>query len=396
LGRGADARASIEVDDVRLARERLARRLADERAVRRVAMALTNGDIAELLSRHAETESEHRQRALRRAARAALWRWEEEVSALRARDRPLTQLPLVGPWIARLITTWLDESVDAPPRPPLRAGFLTLAEARATLREHPEWRHAYRGDLQVHTTWSDGAGTLATMAIAAVSRGYSYVAFTDHTKGLPIARGMNEETVRRQWHEMAEVGRTLPAGFTILRSLEMNLSPEGAGDMDEEVLDELDLIVAAFHSKLRVKTDETPRYLRAIANPRVNVLAHPCGRRYDVRLGLRADWDAVARAAADRDLALEIDSWPDRQDLDVSSLRSVAAAGGRVAIDTDAHSPDELAFVEFGLAAAIRAGIPMDRVVNFMPAEKVRDWARASSHIARRSWSGSGVAAPER
>jgi histidinol phosphatase-like PHP family hydrolase len=350
---------------------------------------LSNGDFAELLSREASGQTEQRQRALRRAARAALWRWDEEALALRESDRALTELVLVGPWIARLIGTWFDEDVDPPEPPPLRAGFLTLTEARATLRSHPEWLHAYGGDLQVHTTWSDGAEPLAAMAVAAVSRGYSYVGFTDHTKGLPIARGMNEETVRRQWLEIADVARALPRGFTILRSLEMNLSPEGAGDMDAELLAELDLLVAAFHSKLRIKTDETARYLRAVANPHVNVLAHPRGRRYDVRLGLQADWGTVARAAADRDLALEIDSWPDRQDLDVESLRSVAAAGGRVAIDTDAHSSDELDFLEFGLAAAIRAGIPMDRVVNFLPVDELRGWARSSTQMARRSWSGS-------
>jgi histidinol phosphatase-like PHP family hydrolase len=354
---------------------------------------LTNGDLAELLSREAAQHTEHRQRALRRAAHAALWRWGEEASAVRASGRRTTELELVGPWIARLIDTWFDDDVDPPERPPLRDGFLTLTEARATLSTHPEWVSAYRGDLQVHTTWSDGSESLATMAQTAVDLGYSYVGFTDHTKGLPIANGMDEAEVRRQWREIEKTREDLPQGFTILRSLEMNLSPEGTGDMDEALLDELDVLVAAFHSKLRVKTDETPRYLLAVANPHVNVIAHPRGRRYDVRLGLHADWDTVARAAAERDLALEIDSWPDRQDLDVESLRSVAQAGGRVAIDTDAHSPSELRFVEFGLAAAIRAGIAMDRVVNFMTATEVRAWARDSSQIARRSWSGSGAGA---
>ena len=352
-------------------------------------MSLTNGDIAELLSRASERETEHRQRALRRAARAALWRWEIEAAALREQDLAFTKLALVGPWIAHLMQEWFDSDVGPPERPPLRAGFLTLAEARETLAAHREWLQWYRGDLQVHTTWSDGAEPLAVMARGAVERGYDYLAITDHTKGLPIANGNDEVTVRQQWLEMRTVARELPQSFRILRAVEMNLSPDGAGDMSDELLDELDLVVAAFHSKLRVKEDQTGRFLRAVDNPRVHVLAHPRGRRYDVRLGLHADWDRVARAAAERDLALEIDSWPDRQDLDVASLGAVAAAGTRVAIDTDAHALDELAFVEFGLAAAIRAGIARERIVNFMSAGDVVAWARESSQMARRSWAGS-------
>lgn len=100
------------------------------------------------------------------------------------------------------------------------------------------------------------------------------------------------------------------------------------------------------------------------------------GRRYGVRLGLLADWERIARAAAERDIALEIDSWPDRQDLDVDNLRIAAGAGCRIAIDTDAHAPHELASVEFGLAAAIRGGICRERIVNFMPRDEVLAWTR--------------------
>jgi histidinol phosphatase-like PHP family hydrolase len=353
---------------------------------------LTNGDIAELLWRASETaDTDRRKRALRRAAYAAIWQWTEEAADLRERGKRFTELRLVGPWIAQFLDGWFADDVGPPDRPPIRAGFLTLTEVRATLARHPEWRAGYCGDLQVHTTWSDGAGTPLEMATAAAGRGYAYVAFTDHTKGLPIAGGMNEESVRRQWAELKEVGRQMRRGFTILRSLEMNLSLTGEGDMDPALLEELDLLVAAFHSKLRVTTDETARYLRAVANPHMNVLAHPRNRRYGVRLGLVADWAAIARAAAERDLALEIDSWPDRQDLDVASLHAVAEAGGRVAIDTDAHSVDELAFVDFGLAAAVRAGIRRDRVINFLPVDDLRAWAKESSQMARRSWAGASV-----
>jgi histidinol phosphatase-like PHP family hydrolase len=346
---------------------------------------LRNRELAELLSRESEEHSEHRQRALRRAARAALWRWTEEVADLHAQGRSLTELPLVGPWLASIIGRWLEEPPPVAAPPPLRDGFLTLSDARGTLASHPDWMDAYRGDLQMHTTWSDGAEALEVMVSTAVERGYEYVAVTDHSVGLPIAHGMSEEKLRKQWRAMDDLSVSLPQGFSVLRGLEMNLSPEGTGDMSDEVLRGTDVVLGAFHSRLRVTEDQTERYLRALANPNVNVLAHPRGRRYDVRYGLHADWERVAQAAAERDVAIEIDSWPDRQDLDVASLRFVAEAGCRVAIDTDAHKPHELAFVEFGLAAAIRAGIRPDRVVNFLPRDELLAWSRASRGVQSRA-----------
>jgi histidinol phosphatase-like PHP family hydrolase len=345
---------------------------------------LRNRDLAELLSREAAEHSDHRRRALARAARAALWRWTEQAAEVHAQGRSLTDLALVGPWVATIMRRWLDDPPAAPEPPPLRSGFLTLADARATLADHDDWVWAYRGDLQVHTTWSDGTGSLEGMVSAAIERGYRYVAVTDHSVGLPIAHGMSEEKLRGQWHAIDELSASLPQDFAVLRGLEMNLSPGGSGDMSDDVLRGVDVVLGAFHSRLRVTDDQTERYLRALANPNVNVLAHPRGRRYDVRYGLRADWERVARAAAERDVALEIDSWPDRQDLDVENLAAVAAAGCRVAIDTDAHAPHELAFVEFGLAAAIRAGIRRDRVVNFLRRDELLAWSRAARGDAAR------------
>ncbi len=237
----------------------------------------------------------------------------------------------------------------------------------------------------MHTTWSDGAAPLEVMVSTAIDRGYEYVAISDHSQGLRIARGMSEGTLRAQWRAIDEISASLPDEFTVLRGLEMNLAPDGTGDMTDEVLRGVDVVLGAFHSRLRVVEDQTERYLLALANPNVNVIAHPRGRRYDVRYGLRADWERVARAAVERDIALEIDSWPDRQDLDVENLRAVAAAGCRVAIDTDAHAPDELAFLPFVLAAAIRADIRPDRVVNFLPRDELLAWSRARRGVTSRS-----------
>jgi DNA polymerase (family 10) len=340
-------------------------------------MALRNAQLAELLARSAESEQAHRRRALERAARAAFY-WPDEASALAAEERPLTELRAVGPWVAQRIATWLADAPDAPEPPELRRGFLTLAEVRTTLAANPAWRSDVRGDLQMHTTYSDGAATLREMADAAASYGYEYVAVTDHSKGLPIARGMDETRLAMQRGEVARVNQELRdagARLRILHSLEMNLSPDGEGDMDPATLAPLDMVLGAFHSKLRVAEDQTERYLKALRNPTFNVLAHPRGRRFNVRLGLRADWRRVAEAAAAADKALEIDAYPDRQDLDVETLRVVHQAGARVSIGTDAHDPGELAFLEFGLAAAIQAGIPRERILNFMTHGELLAWA---------------------
>jgi DNA polymerase (family 10) len=134
-------------------------------------------------------------------------------------------------------------------------------------------------------------------------------------------------------------------------------------------------VLGAFHSKLRALDDQTERYLAALRNPAVHVLAHPRGRRFNVRLGLHADWPRVFEEAAGLHKALEIDAYPDRQDLDVELLSLARESGVWISIGTDAHSTAELMFMEFGLAAAIRAGIPQERILNFMSREDLLEWA---------------------
>jgi histidinol phosphatase-like PHP family hydrolase len=342
---------------------------------------LSNAQLAELLYLGAEAEPrEHRRKALERAGRSAYFTWAEEAADVAAGSgRSLTELPSVGPWIARILLGLLqDEDLEPPEPPPLRRGFLTLAEARATLVEQPEWRTAIRADLQMHTTYSDGRAELRDMVGAAGALGYQYVAITDHSKGLKIANGMDEARLADEAADVAAVNEELEASgvpMRVLHAIEMNLSPQGEGDMDPAALARLDLVLGAFHSKLRVTEDQTERYLRALRNPDVHVIAHPRGRRFGVRLGLQADWDRVAAAAAESGTALEIDAYPDRQDLDVGLLELVRDAGGTVSIGTDAHSVAELRFLEFGLAAAVRAGLPRERILNFRPVEEVTAWA---------------------
>lgn len=342
-------------------------------------MTLTNSQISELLARGAEAEQGHRARALRRAASAAVFYWPEDASGLVEADRSLTEMPAVGPWVARLVASWLVDPPEVPEPPEVRRGFLTLAEVRATLAEHPEWRPALRADLQMHTTYSDGAASLWEMVASAAGYGYEYVAITDHSKGLKIAGGMHEERLAEQGEEIAAANEQLEAagvGMHALRSIEMNLSPEGEGDMDPDALARLDLVLAAFHSALRRTEDQTERYVAALRNPVFHVLAHPRGRKFNNRLGLWADWERVFQVAAEEDKALEIDAYPDRQDLNVDLLELAREARVKISIGTDAHSTSELRFMEFGLAAAIRAGIPRDGILNFMPRKDVLRWAR--------------------
>lgn len=253
-----------------------------------------------------------------------------------------------------------------------------MAEARRVLAKAPGWREAVRGDLQMHTTWSDGSLPVAEMAEHAAAMGHGYAAVTDHSKGLPIARGMDEATLLREVEEIDRVNRELAASgrsFRLLRSIEMNLSPDGRGDMDPNVLRSLDLVLGAFHSKLRETDDQTERYLAAVRNPDIHVLAHPRGRRWNARKGLFADWPRVFRAAAESGVAMEIDAFPDRQDLQVKLLEMARETAVWISIGTDAHHPTELAHIELGLAAAAQAGIAPNRIVNFLSLEDLVAWA---------------------
>jgi DNA polymerase (family 10) len=340
---------------------------------------LTNAQLGEVLARMVEDESQdHRRRALERAARSAFF-WPVEAASLLGGD--LAELRGVGPWLAGVIRSLLqDETLEPPPPPELRCDFLTRAEVRETLASAPGWADDLQADLQMHTTYSDGKAQLRDMAHAAVDLGYRFIAITDHSKELKIARGMDEAELAEQAEDVAHLNDELQAegrSLRVLHAIEMNLSPEGEGDMDPAALHPLDLVLGAFHSKLRVTEDQTERYLKALRNPTVTTLAHPRGRRFNVRLGLSADWDRVFEEAARLDKAVEIDAHPDRQDLNVELLRLVRDAGGKVSIGTDAHSVAELGSMEFGLAAAIRAGIPRERILNFMPVADVLEWGRA-------------------
>jgi histidinol phosphatase-like PHP family hydrolase len=339
-------------------------------------ISLSNSAIAELLALAAEQAKMPLQKALRRASRKAFL-WQEEVAGMVAENRSLAELPAVGPTLSRIIRAWVETPHPVSRPPEIRANFLTATEARAILVEKPEWSQGLQGDLQMHTLWSDGSGSVEEMARAGADRGYHYIAITDHSQGLKIAGGITEQQLQQQAEEIDIVNAKLSTegmGFQVLRSLELNLDPRGQGDMDPASLKSLDLVLGCFHSALRKKDEQTERYLAALRNPHIQILGHPRGRIYNYRLGLQADWERVFGVAAERDKAVEIDGYPDRQDLSLDLLRLVKRAGCRISLGTDSHDPLQLRFIDYSLAAAIRAGIRKDRILNFMSAEQLRKW----------------------
>src|SRR5579862_8308139 len=238
---------------------------------------VSNAQLAEFLARRAEDAHPPLTRAFRRAARRAFL-WPDEALSLQQHGRSLTELQGIGPYLEKQIGTWLKESASPPSPPALRSGFLTFTQAQAILKSHPEWMAGLKGDLQMHTLWSDGSASIAEMAAAATELDYEYIAITDHAKGLKIAGGIDEGQLREQGAEIAAVNQSLETAnqkLRVLRSIELNLNPDGDGDMEPQALAELDIVIGCFHSALRRKDDQTDRYLAAMRNPAIQILGHP-------------------------------------------------------------------------------------------------------------------------
>jgi len=233
-----------------------------------------------------------------------------------------------------------------------------------------------KGDLQFHTTWSDGRQTLLEMAQAAQARGLAYALVTDHSQGLGVARGLTVADLRRQRAEIAEVSRKLGGTFQLLAGTEVEVRADGTLDFPDEVLAELDVVVAAVHSGLRQDREQvTARILAAIRNPHVDVIAHPTGRLIGEREGADMDMEAVFRAAAETGTALAINAHPTRLDLRDAHVRRAIELGVKLAINSDAHDVSGFAVLPLGVATARRGWATAADVVNTYSVEKVLAWA---------------------
>lgn len=231
-----------------------------------------------------------------------------------------------------------------------------------------------RGDLHAHTNWSDGTATIVEMAEAAKKRGYDYIAITDHSRSLGIARGLSEERFLQQLDEVRRANEQVN-GIRILAGSEVDILRDGSLDFDDALLQKADVVVASIHSGFKLDSDtNTARIVSAMRNPNVDIIAHPTGRLLGKRPGYAVNIQAVIREARATSTALEINSYPDRLDLSDENARAARDAGVLIAIDTDSHTVDELSNIEYGIWNARRAWLEPENVLTARPLEDLLAW----------------------
>ncbi|MFW6003111.1 MAG: DNA polymerase/3'-5' exonuclease PolX [Halanaeroarchaeum sp.] len=244
-----------------------------------------------------------------------------------------------------------------------------LADALPELLDHED----VRGDLHTHTDWSDGDATVEEMLAGAAEFGHDYLCVSDHAAGPGVFgdSGLDDEAVAEQIEVVREAAES--ADIEVFTGIEANISADGAvGDLDDETLADLDLVIASPHSGLSAEGDQTDRLIAAIEHPSVDVLGHPSGRLLDRRPGIEFDPASVGAAAAEHDVALEINSNPHRLDLWGSAVQTAIDEGATIVIDTDAHSPQEFGNIRYGIHTARRGWASAEDVLNTRDAEGVR------------------------
>ncbi|HEX4976493.1 MAG TPA: PHP domain-containing protein [Nocardioides sp.] len=309
-----------------------------------------------------------------RSAAATLLRTGADEVADRARAGSLRDLPGIGAKTEAVVLACLAGEVP---------DYLTELEQEAgPLAEGGEpLRAGLRGDLHSHSDWSDGGSPIEEMAMAAVELGHEYLVLTDHSPRLTVANGLSAERLERQLGVVDAVNQQLGEEFCLLKGIEVDILEDGSLDQTPTMLDRLDVVVASVHSKLRMDRDAmTRRMLAAVADPHTDVLGHCTGRLVRGGRGTRPqsefDAEAVFAACAEHGVAVEINSRPERADPPDDLLALAIEAGCLFAIDSDAHAPGQLDFLDHGCARAVALGVPHDRVVNTWSLDRLLVWSK--------------------
>ncbi|WP_136519974.1 PHP domain-containing protein [Cellulomonas telluris] len=322
--------------------------------------------------------SSYRPAAYRAAARTVERQEPDRLHALAAAGA-LTDLPHVGARTAGVVAS----ALAGEPVPVLDdlEREAAAADAAAPDDEASVLLGALRGDMHAHTEASDGATPVQEMVLAALELGHDWLAITDHSPRLTVAHGLSAERLRAQMSQVAALRRAV-APFDVLTGIECDVLEDGSLDQDPDLLDELDVVVASVHSKLRMdRASMTRRMLAAVRDPRTDVLGHCTGRRLTGRERPPSEFDAEAvfAACAEHGVAVEINSRPDRLDPPHALLEVAVAAGCEFAIDSDAHAPGQLAWLRAGCERAVAHGIGPDRVVTARSAQEVRARGRRAA-----------------
>lgn len=229
-----------------------------------------------------------------------------------------------------------------------------------------------KADLHMHSTWSDGAFTIEEMAEAARAKGYEYIAITDHSKSLIVAKGLSEEQLIRQRKEIDRLNEKYD-DFTILAGIEMDILADGRLDYDDDILAEMDFVIASIHSAFSQKRAKIMDRLKtALSSPHVDLIAHPTGRIIGRRPGYDVDVEVLIDLARETNTALELNANPNRLDLSAKWLEKVQDAGVPLSINTDAHDKENLDYMDIGVSAAKKAWIRPESVINTWPLSKLR------------------------
>ena len=224
-----------------------------------------------------------------------------------------------------------------------------------------------KGDLHVHTNWTDGTVSIAEMAAAAQRRGYEYIAITDHSRRVTMAHGLDRARLAKQIDEVERVGEKLD-GITLLKGIELDILADGRLDLPDAVLARLDIVVAAVHYNFDLGRDaQTERIIRAMNNPHVSIIAHPTGRLIGEREPYQLDIDRLIAAARERGCCLEVNAGPDRLDLNDLHAHAAKLAGVKMAISSDAHAPSSLDWMRYGVDQARRGWLEPQDVINTRP-----------------------------